>query len=84
MDTDQNPCRCDMTIIRVIIELIAFIALLAILPLGLLELFSNYAWICFTDNRYCEPEGVSKTQLQNNRNFIFLHVLQFLDFTKGW
>ena len=58
-------------VIRVVLKLFAFIALLAIIPLGLLEFFSNYAWICFTDNKYCES-GVSETQLQNDHSLIII------------
>ena len=63
--------RCDMTVIRGVMELLSFLAHTAILPLAFLELFSNYAWICFTGDTYCGTD-VSENRLQNDRNFILI------------
>ena len=52
-------------------EPLRFLALCAIIPLAFLELFSNYAWICFTGNKYCGTD-VSGSTLQNDRNFILI------------
>ena len=60
-----------MTTIRVVMEPLAFLALIAIIPLAFLTLFSNYAWICFTGDGYCETD-VSEGRLQNDRNFILI------------
>ena len=63
--------RYDMTIIRIVMELLAFVPLVVIVPLTFLEFFSNYAWICFTGKVYCDAD-VAENQLQNDRNFILI------------
>ena len=60
-----------MTTIRVVMEPLSFVALVAIVPLAFLELFSNYAWICFTGDVYCGTD-VPENRLQNDRNFILI------------
>ena len=68
---NKGTFRCDMTMIRGVMEVLSFFALLAIVPLAFLELFSNYAWICFTGDVYCGTD-VPKNRLQNDRNFILI------------
>ena len=73
-----------MILIRLPMEILAFVALIAVIPLALLEFLSIHAWICFTGNRYCEDD-VSKEQLQNDRNFIligFFTCISILGFYK--
>ena len=64
---DWDEIRCDMLIIRVIMEPIATIALSATMPLAFIQFFSNYALVCFTGDRYC---GINtpESQLENDRD----------------
>lgn len=54
-------------IIYVINGSVKIIAIVAVLPLFLLEFFSTYQWICFTDSSdYCN-EGAPPSTLQTQR-----------------
>ena len=52
-------------------EVIATIALSAAMPLAFLEFFSNYALMCFADNRYCGA-NTPDSQLENDRDVILI------------
>lgn len=56
---------------RVLMEPVHYISLMAIMPLGFLQIFSTYAWICFNDHKYCKPHTPSN-KLENDRIMILI------------
>jgi len=67
--TQEKNLRQDMTIIRIILEPLAFLATAAIMPLAFLAFFGTYAWICFTGEKYC-GDTTADNEIQKDRNLI--------------
>ena len=59
-----------MLVIRSVMEPCGIIALLAAMPLAFLEVFSSYAWICFTGDRYCD--NAAENQLETDKDIVIL------------
>ena len=66
-----DEIRCDMLVIRVIMEGAATVALTATMPLAYLEFFSNYALICFSGDRYYGYDS-PESQLGHDRDAVLI------------
>ena len=74
-----TPMRCDMLVIRSVMEPFGIVALLATMPLAFLEVFSSYAWICFTGVRYCDI-NTAESQLESDKDIVILFFFLCVSF----
>ena len=75
-----------MLVIRSVMEPFGIVALLAAMPLAFLEVFSSYAWICFTGDRYCDINAADN-QLETDKNIVILFFSSahpFSAYMKKW
>lgn len=76
-----DETRCDMFVIRLILEPFATLVSIVIMPFMYIQFFSTYAWICVTGGKYCDYDAV-ESQLQYDKDIILLTFFLCISFLK--